>query len=104
MNPSYRLMIAAVLLIMLVGFLFVRPFSVAFTMDSFTDSMEPSKEDLEKANEQYAGLLLFLQRFPSRSIPFIKDIQSKLFDSSCTVKPSIDFGSIATFPNGMVFV
>lgn len=64
----------------------------------------PSAEALETANQQYAALLLFLQTYPDRSIPFIKDIQSKFFGDSCTVKPNLSFQTLAQFPNGMIFV
>jgi hypothetical protein len=68
------------------------------------DAKEPSQEDLEAANSHYAALLLFIQKYPARSIPFIEDVKNKFYETSCTVKPSIDFSSIASFPKGMIFV
>jgi hypothetical protein len=74
-------------------------------MDGFTDTPDsPTSDELEAANTHYAGLLLFLQKYPSRAIPFIKDVKDKIYDTNCTVKSSIDFQSLAKFPNGMVFV
>lgn len=74
------------------------------SLDPFEDAAEPSPEDLDAANTNYAALLLFLQKYPARAIPFIKDMKDKLYGESCTVKPDIDFKTIAKFPNGMVFV
>lgn len=73
-------------------------------IDEFKDSSAPTEEELESANTNYAALLLFLQKYPEKSIPFIKDMKDKLYGGECTVKPSIDFKNIAKFPNGMVFV
>ena len=77
---------------------------VPLSMDYFEDIAQPSPEELDAANTNYAALLLFLQKYPTKSIPFIKDMKNKLYGESCTVKPSIDFENIAKFPNGMVFV
>jgi hypothetical protein len=68
------------------------------------NTKDPSQEDLEAANSHYAALLLFIQKYPARSIPFIEDVKNKFYETSCTVKPSIDFSSIASFPKGMIFV
>lgn len=93
-------------LIFLLPFLILISFLVyrSYRLEGYSSSATPSAEDLELANQQYAGLLLFLKKYPDRSIPFIKDIQSKFFTESCIVKPSISFSSLAQFPNGMLFV
>lgn len=73
--------------------------------DTFKDvSDSPTTEEIESANTNYAGLLLFLKKYPTRAIPFIKDVKDKLYGDSCTVRPDIDFENLAKFPNGMVFV
>jgi len=100
-HPLTRLFLVVLLLLVTV---YVIQREHVQSVDSFEDTVEPSPEELDAANTNYAALLLFLKKYPSRSIPFIKDMKNKLYGDSCTVKPSIDFESIATFPNGMVFV
>ena len=56
-----------------------------------------------EANNNYASILMFIQKNPSNSIKFIEDIKQKFFDDSCTVKSSIDFNNIAQMPSGMPF-
>ena len=56
-----------------------------------------------EANNNYASILMFIQKNPSNSINFIEDIKQKFFDDSCKVKSSIDFDNIAQMPNGMPF-
>ena len=56
-----------------------------------------------EANNNYAALLMFIQKNPSNSINFIEDIKQKFFDDSCKVKPQINFNNIAQMPNGMPF-
>lgn len=72
--------------------------------EPFGEAASPSEEELEAANSNYAALLLFIQKYPARSIPFIEDVKNKFYESSCTVKSSIDFPSLAAFPKGMIFV
>jgi hypothetical protein len=55
------------------------------------------------ANNNYASILLFLQKNPSGAGKFIADIKQKFFSDSCTVRDNIDFQSIAKMPNGMPF-
>jgi hypothetical protein len=96
----------SVLSFLMLLFLFI--FSIfgyrMYLQEGYATASSPSKEDIESANQHYAALLLFLKTHPDRSIPFIKDIQSKFFTDSCIVKPSISFSSLAQFPNGMIFV
>ena len=56
-----------------------------------------------EANNNYAALLMFIQKNPSNSINFIEDIKQKFFDDSCKVKPQIDFNNIAQMPSGLPF-
>jgi hypothetical protein len=58
---------------------------------------------ISEANNNYASILMFIQKNPSNSIKFIEDIKQKFFDDSCKVKSSIDFNNIAQMPNGMPF-
>ena len=56
-----------------------------------------------EANNNYASILMFIQKNPSNSIKFIDDVKQKFFDDSCQVISSIDFNNIAQMPNGMPF-
>ena len=50
--------------------------------------------DVAEANNNYASILMFIQKNPSKSIKFIQDIKQKFFDDSCTVKSNIDFSNM----------
>lgn len=65
----------------------------------------PVKSDpaVNTANNNYASLMLFLQKNPVKSTGFLADIKSKFFDDSCTVKNNIDFPNLAAMPRGMPF-
>ena len=54
--------------------------------------------DVAEANNNYASILMFIQKNPSKSIKFIEDIKQKFFNDSCTVK-SIDFSNMLYTPN-----
>ncbi len=56
-----------------------------------------------QANNNYASILLYLQKNPARSVKFIEDIKNKFFDTNCNVKHDINFTEIAKMPDGMVF-
>jgi hypothetical protein len=57
----------------------------------------------DTANNNYASILMFLQKNPATSAKFIEDIKQKFFSDSCTVRDNIDFANIAQMPNGMPF-
>ncbi len=62
-----------------------------------------SDPDAVAANNNYASILMFLQKNPAKSVKFIKDIKNKFFTDGCTVKDNIDFNNIAQLPDGMPF-
>lgn len=62
-----------------------------------------SNPDASVANNNYASILMFLQKNPAKSVKFIADIKQKFFNDDCTVKDNIDFKTIAKLPNGMPF-
>jgi hypothetical protein len=62
-----------------------------------------SNPEADSANNNYASILMYIQKNPSSSLKFIQDIKSKFFDDSCNVKTNIDFNNIAQMSNGMPF-
>jgi len=72
-------------------------------VDTLANPQQPSAAGASEANNNYAEILMFIQKNPSNSIKFIEDIKQKFFDDSCKVKSSIDFNNIAQMPNGMPF-
>ena len=62
-----------------------------------------SNPEANTANNNYASILMFLQKNPANSVKFITDIKQKFFTDSCNVKDNIDFNNIAQMPNGMPF-
>ena len=62
-----------------------------------------SNPDIEAANNNYASLLMFIQKNPSKSLNFIQDIRDKFFEDTCKVKSNIDFTTIAQLPLGVPF-
>lgn len=62
-----------------------------------------SNPEVDSANNNYASILMYIQKYPLKSTQFIQDIKQKFFDSSCQVKNNIDFSNIAQMPNGMPF-
>jgi hypothetical protein len=72
-------------------------------VDPLAKPQKSSAPGAPEANNNYAALLMFIQKNPSNSINFIEDIKQKFFDDSCKVKSSIDFNNIAQMPNGMPF-
>ena len=62
-----------------------------------------SNPEANTANNNYASILMYIQKNPASSIKFISDIKQKFFNDSCTVKDNIDFNNIAQMPNGMPF-
>ena len=62
-----------------------------------------SNPEANTANNNYASILMYLQKNPSSSLKFISDIKQKFFNDSCTVKNNIDFNNIAQMPSGMPF-
>lgn len=73
------------------------------SVDPLAKPQTTAIEGISEANNNYASILMFIQKNPSNSIKFIEDIKQKFFDNSCKVKPSIDFDNIAQMPNGMPF-
>jgi hypothetical protein len=67
--------------------------------------LAPVKADpnVSAANNNYASILMFLQKNPTKSVKFIEDIKHKFFTDSCNVKDNIDFNNLAQLPNGMPF-
>jgi hypothetical protein len=65
---------------------------------------KPSSDpEAATANNNYASILMFLQKNPAKSVKFIKDVKQKFFNDSCTIKDDIDFNNIAKMPFGMPF-
>jgi hypothetical protein len=62
-----------------------------------------SKPEANTANNNYASILMYIQKNPASSVKFISDIKQKFFNDSCTVKDNIDFNNIAQMPGGMPF-
>ena len=62
-----------------------------------------TNSDAVTANNNYASILLFLQKNPSGAGKFIADIKRKFFSDSCAVRDNIDFPNIAKLPDGMPF-
>jgi hypothetical protein len=62
-----------------------------------------SNPETASANNNYASILMYIQKNPSKSVNFIKDIKTKFFDGNCNVKRNIDFNNIAQMPDGMPF-
>ena len=62
-----------------------------------------SNPEANTANNNYASILMYIQKNPSTSLKFISDIKQKFFNDSCTVKNNIDFNNIAQMPSGMPF-
>lgn len=59
-----------------------------------------SNPDAAAANNNYASILMFLQKNPGASGNFIADVKSKFFTDSCMVRDNIDFNNIIQFKNG----
>ena len=72
-------------------------------VDPLAKPQNTSVAGVTEANNNYASILMFIQKNPSNSIKFIEDIKQKFFDDSCKIKPDIDFNNIAELPNGMPF-
>lgn len=62
-----------------------------------------SNPEANSANNNYASILMYLQKNPSDSFKFIDDVKDKFFDNSCKVKSNIDFSNIASMPGGLPF-
>jgi uncharacterized membrane protein len=62
-----------------------------------------SNPEANTANNNYASILMYIQKTPTDSLNFIKDIKSKFFDDTCKVKSTIDFTNIAVMPDGLPF-
>lgn len=62
-----------------------------------------SNPEANTANNNYASILMFLQKNPAKSVKFISDIKQKFFTDACTVKNNIDFNNLAQMSNGMPF-
>jgi hypothetical protein len=62
-----------------------------------------SNPEANSVNNNYASILMYIQKNPSDSFNFIKDVKSKFFDDSCKVKSNIDFANIASMPSGLPF-
>ena len=73
------------------------------SLDPLAKPQKTAIAGISEANNNYASILMFIQKNPSNSFKFIEDIKQKFFDDSCKVKSSIDFNNIAQMPNGMPF-
>lgn len=62
-----------------------------------------SNPEANSVNNNYASILMYIQKNPSDSFNFIKDVKSKFFDDTCKVKSNIDFANIASMPGGLPF-
>lgn len=62
-----------------------------------------SNPEANSVNNNYASILMYIQKNPSDSFKFIKDVKNKFFDDSCKVKSNIDFANIASMPDGFTF-
>jgi hypothetical protein len=62
-----------------------------------------SNPEANTANNNYASILMYIQKNPAKSVKFVTDIKQKFFNDSCTIKDNIDFNNIAQMPNGMPF-
>jgi hypothetical protein len=62
-----------------------------------------SNPEANTANNNYASILMYIQKNPANSVKFISDIKQKFFNDSCTVRDNIDFNNIAKLPSGMPF-
>ena len=67
------------------------------------DAKIADNSDATTANNNYASILLFMQKNPAKSGKFIADVKNKFFTDSCAVKDNIDFPNIAQMPSGMPF-
>jgi hypothetical protein len=62
-----------------------------------------SNPEANSANNNYASVLMYIQKNPSDSLNFVSDIKNKFFDDTCKVKSNIDFANIASMPGGLPF-
>ena len=62
-----------------------------------------SNPEANSVNNNYASILMYIQKNPSDSFNFIKDVKSKFFDDTCKVKSNIYFANIASMPGGLPF-
>jgi hypothetical protein len=92
------------LLILLISITFKnKEFYVNYPQQVDPMAAPESNPEVATANNNYASILLFLQKNPSKSVKFIEDIKHKFFNDSCTVKSDIDFNNIVKFNNGVIF-
>ena len=75
---------------------------------NYAQQVDPTKmvkadPEATAANNNYASILMYLQKNPSKSAKFITDVKDKFFSDSCTVKNDIDFAGLAKMPFGMPF-
>ena len=115
MNPAklgfsaWLIILNGILLITLIVIILMNMDSVNEQFINYPEQVNPSakissdSDASATANNNYASILIFLQKNPAKSGKFIEDIKSKFFDTSCNVKSNIDFQSIATMPYGMPF-
>lgn len=111
MNPfklgwaSWIILMNVVLLITLLFQLQTKRIDLFVNYPQQVDPTKVTKADPEAtaANNNYASILMFLQKNPAKSSKFILDVKSKFFSDSCTVKDNIDFPNLAKLPYGMPF-
>ena len=115
MNPAklgfsaWLIILNSILLMTLIVIILMNTDSVNETFINYPEQVNPSakissdSDASATANNNYASILMFLQKNPAKSGKFIEDIKSKFFDTSCNIKSDIDFKSIATMPYGMPF-
>ena len=56
--------------------------------------INPSNPDANEANQNYAQILNYISKNPSKSIKFIEDVRTKFFNPSCSVKSKISFNNL----------
>lgn len=102
---SWIIFLNIILLLVLLVQLYKQPKESYVNYPQQVNPSAPVKSDPDAAaaNNNYASILMFLQKNPAKSVKFISDIKQKFFNDDCTVKNNIDFNNIAQLPDGMPF-
>jgi hypothetical protein len=102
---SWIIVLNVILLCVLIATLLYKPRDYFVNYPQQINPLEAPKSNPETitVNNNYASILMYIQKNPDKSAKFISDIKQKFFNDSCTVKDNIDFKSIAKMPLGMPF-
>jgi uncharacterized membrane protein len=102
---SWIIVLNVILIFLLMAILLYKPYEYFVNYPQQINPLEVQKSNPEAitANNNYASILMYIQKNPDSSVKFISDIKQKFFNDSCTVKDNIDFKSIAKMPLGMPF-